>query len=156
MTDTADVTRHECEDLPTIVGGWKTESVTIAGHTFQMSLPADPDDLLDTPETLAAHERDEYMPYWGWIWPAAREMAAEVLRTDWPSGTRCLEIGAGVGLVGLAALARGYEVTITDYDENAVLVADHNARLNGCTAFEARTLDWRHPPDRPVSRRPGL
>jgi predicted nicotinamide N-methyase len=69
-----------------------------------------------------------------------------VLNADWPSGARVLELGCGVGLVGVAARAKGCRVTMTDYDAKSVIVARHNARLNGFDDVEACELDWRTPP----------
>jgi len=40
-----------------------------------------------------------------------------------PNNSECLEIGAGIGVAGLFAAAFGYEVTITDIDEYALLFA---------------------------------
>ena len=51
-------------------------------------------------------------------------------------------------MVGIAALAKGYRVSLTDYDAKSVEAARHNARLNGFSDFEAFELDWRHPPAR--------
>jgi predicted nicotinamide N-methyase len=72
-------------------------------------------------------------------------MTAAVLRQPWPAGTPVLELGAGVGLVGLAALAAEYRVTITDYDPTAVELALYNARRHGFDAVRGHVLDWRTP-----------
>ncbi len=54
-----------------------------------------------------------------------------------------LELGCGVGLAGLVALERGYRVTVSDYDEDALAFAQENARRNGLPAPAARHVDWR-------------
>jgi len=54
-----------------------------------------------------------------------------------------LELGCGVGLVGLVAASRGYRVVLTDYDEDALRFAAENARLNGLTNVATRMIDWR-------------
>jgi SAM-dependent methyltransferase len=58
-----------------------------------------------------------------------------------------LEVGCGLGLAGVAALARGLHVVFSDYDPTAVRFAANNARLNGFTNFTERPFDWRDPPD---------
>jgi predicted nicotinamide N-methyase len=131
--------------LPAIPGGWTERAWTIAGREFRLTLPAVPDAFLDDPAVAAAHARDEYMPYWAYLWPASLAMSAAVLRQPWPEATPVLELGAGVGLVGLAALAAGYRVTITDYDPTAVDLALYNARRHGFDAVRGRVLDWRDP-----------
>jgi len=85
------------------------------------------------------------MPYWAYLWPASLAMSAAMLRHPWPDGTAVLELGAGVGLVGLAALAAGYRVTITDYDPTAVDLALYNARQHGFDRVRGEALDWRQP-----------
>ena len=72
-------------------------------------------------------------------------MAAAVLRADWHANLRVLELGCGTGLVGLAALARGTHVTLTDYEPKAVQLGRHNAIQNGYSKFSTRVLDWRKP-----------
>jgi predicted nicotinamide N-methyase len=56
-----------------------------------------------------------------------------------------LEIGSGIGLVGLAALACGWDVTFSDYDEMSLLLCRHNAERNGFPGAKTLRLDWRHP-----------
>ena len=62
--------------------------------TFRITVPARPDALLDDPDVLAANRRDDYMPYWGYLWQAGGPMTAAVLAAEWPSGGTALEIGA--------------------------------------------------------------
>jgi SAM-dependent methyltransferase len=57
----------------------------------------------------------------------------------------CLELGCGSGLVGLAALAAGYEVTFSDYVPQAVELALENAARNGLSGARGLVLDWRRP-----------
>jgi predicted nicotinamide N-methyase len=134
------------DDLPSIPGGWTEHAWTIEGHTFRLTLPASPDAFLEDPEVHAAFDRDEYMPYWAYLWPSALKMVATILKTDWPAGAEVLEIGAGIGIVGLAGLVRGLNVTISDYEPKAVELALYNARRNGYSNGKGLVLDWRSPP----------
>jgi len=128
------------------------ERVIIDQFTFQIERPADPYALLDDPVVLDAHERDEYMPYWADLWPAARMLAKAVAREDWSqsptNGDRleALELGCGLGVPGLTALACGLRVTFSDYDLTAVRFAANNARRNKLYDFRTLPLDWRCPP----------
>jgi predicted nicotinamide N-methyase len=66
--------------------------------------------------------------------------------TEKPSlvaGKRVLELGAGVGLPGLVAASLGARVTQTDYQEDALNLARHNARVNGVEDIIVRPGDWR-------------
>lgn len=132
--------------LPPIPGGWRLRCLTLGARQWELVLPAHPDAFLDDPSVLAANQRDDYMPYWPYLWPAAEVMARVLERAPWPAGTEVLEIGCGIGLVGLAGLARGWRVTVSDYDPTAVQCALLNARRNGLDAqAQGLVLDWRRP-----------
>lgn len=139
----------ECAELAEIPGGWATRDFSLAGTTLKITLPASPDAFLDDPDVLAANRRDDYMPYWSYLWPTSLETAVAVLSRDWPSGVEALEIGAGIALTGQAALARGMRVAFSDYDRKALDLAMHNARQNALDdRAEALFLDWRAPIER--------
>jgi predicted nicotinamide N-methyase len=122
------------------------ERVIVEGRTFTIVRPGQSDRLLDHPAILSAFAADEYMPYWADLWPAARMLAKAILREPWPPGLHALEIGCGLGLPGIAALAAGLRVTFSDYDATALCFAGDNARLNGFADFKLLQLDWRSPP----------
>jgi predicted nicotinamide N-methyase len=123
------------------------DPVNIEDRTFIIERPGESDRLLDHPYVRAAFAVDEYMPYWADLWPAARMLAKAILREPWPDGAQALEVGCGLGLPGIAALARGLRVTFSDYDATALHFAARNARLNGFEHFQLRQLDWRRPPE---------
>jgi len=122
------------------------ERVILGDHTFLIDRPGGSDDLLAHPAVRAAFAADEYLPYWADLWPAARMLAKAVLAEPWPPGLIALEVGCGLGLPGIAALARGLRVVFSDYDATAVEFAAKNARLNGFDTFETLPFDWRDPP----------
>lgn len=140
---------QDAEPLADVPGGWTRRAVRVGAREFALTVPADPDSVLeaavlsaDASGTLALD------PYWAALWPAAVPTAEAVLRSDWPGDPHVLEIGCGVGLVGLAALARGLRVTFSDQVPEALAVAVANARDNGFARADALLLDWRHPPRR--------
>jgi predicted nicotinamide N-methyase len=127
------------------------EHVLIDDREFLIERPAASDKLLDHPAVRTAFAADEYMPYWADLWPAARMLAKVIVREPWPvppSGEKlhALEIGCGLGLSGIAALAVGLRVTFSDYDATALRFAAENARLNGYSDFDTLQMDWRFPP----------
>jgi ETFB lysine methyltransferase len=130
----------------------QVERVIIDRFHFDIERPADSYSLLDDPVVLDAHERDEYMPYWADLWPAARMLAKAVAKEDWSKYPRAgdkleaLELGCGLGVPGLTALASGLHVTFTDYDLTAVRFAANNARRNKLYNFKTLPLDWRCAP----------
>lgn len=120
-------------------------TVDLGERVIDLILPAVPDRFLDDPDVLEANRRDDYMPYWSYLWPAAVPMARALAHATWPAGTRVLELGSGVGLVGLAGLAQGWDVVFSDYDETSLSVCRENARHNGLPTPRLLRLDWRVP-----------
>lgn len=137
----------QAETILADLGPIQREKVVLEDRTFFLDRPEKSDKLLDHPEVHAAFDRDEYMPYWADLWPASRMLAKAILRETWTPGTEALEIGCGLGLVGVVALSRGLKVTFSDYDPCALKFASDNARLNGFNDFRTLILDWRHPPE---------
>jgi predicted nicotinamide N-methyase len=123
------------------------EQVIVEDRTFVITRPGESDRLLDHPRVRSAFAADEYMPYWADLWPAARMLAKAILREEWVPGTRALEVGCGLGLPGIAALAVGLHVTFSDYDATALHFAADNARANGLEDFDTLQIDWRYPPE---------
>ena len=105
-------------------------SMKLAGRTIKLVRPADPDQLLDDPLVADWNRHDDYMPYWAYLWPAAYLLAEAVAREPWRAlldrshPAEALEIGCGLGLAGLVAVARGLRVQFTDYDP-APLISSH-------------------------------
>jgi predicted nicotinamide N-methyase len=124
-------------------------------HTIDLLAPVDPDALLDDPIVEQRYKADNYLPYWPIIWPSGLMMAARILTEESsppsvsPGGVppRAIDLGCGLGTTGIAAALRGWHVTFTDYDPEAVEFAAHNALRNGIAAEHIRALhmDWRAP-----------
>jgi predicted nicotinamide N-methyase len=134
------------EAIPEIV----RDKVFIDDYTFRIDRPANSDKLFDHPWVRSAYAADQYAPYWTQLWPSARMLAKVVVRENWPADSKpipVLEVGCGLGLAGVAALARGMAVTFSDVDETALEFAAANARLNGFHTFRTMLLDIRCPPD---------
>jgi predicted nicotinamide N-methyase len=131
---------------PEALGPIVRDKIIIEDREFIIERPGESDKLLDQPAVRAAFADDEYMPYWADLWPAARMLAKVILREPWPPGLEALEIGCGLGLPGIAALAAGLRVTFSDYDPTALRFAAANARRNGFSDFRTLQIDWRHPP----------
>jgi predicted nicotinamide N-methyase len=131
----------------------QVETVFVDDYTFRLERPTGIDKLWDHPAVRAAYAADEYIPYWSELWPAGRMLAKAIIREAWQPyeerfGTplHALEIGCGLGLAGIAALAKGMSVTFSDVDETAARLAGTNARRNGFTDYTTATIDVRSPP----------
>ncbi|MBY0523198.1 MAG: class I SAM-dependent methyltransferase [Gemmataceae bacterium] len=129
------------------LGAIVREKVIVDDQTFVIDHPGDSDRLLTNPVIKSAFAADEYLPYWADLWPVSRILAKVILREPWPEPKpEAIEIGCGLGLPGIAALARGLRVTFTDYDATALRFAADNARANGFENFRTLQFDWRAPP----------
>ena len=128
------------------LGHLAREKVFAEDLTILIDRPDRSDKLLDHPEVNEATRADGYMPYWAEIWPAARMLAKVLAKETFEPGTTALELGCGLGLSGIVALARGAEVVFSDYDACALKFAGDNALLNGFDRFRLLQLDWRTPP----------
>lgn len=95
--------------------------------------------LVGAPAGLA-HTRP---PYWAFAWASGQVLARHVL--DHPEvvrGLRVADLGAGSGLVAIAAaLAGAREVVAIDRDEAALEAALANARASGVTIHTAHALE---------------
>ncbi len=125
-------------------------TVPVGAQTFSLLTVRDTNRLVDAidPEAFAADER---LPYWGELWTSAIALAEWCLRTPWEPGASVLELGCGLGLVGIAAAGAGAHVTMTDYEEDALRFARCNAARNlPAEVVRERLcftlLDWRTPP----------
>ncbi len=136
----------ETHPLPLVPGGWRKSVIDVGWTSIDFMMPVTPDALLDLPDVLEASRLDDAMPYWATLWPAATTMSRLLAKAKWPIGTPMLEVGCGLGLVGIAGLLRGWNVEITDGEQTTIGAARHNAALSGFPHADVRTLDWRDPP----------
>jgi predicted nicotinamide N-methyase len=118
-----------------------TEStVEVWDEVYRIKHPASADDLIDEDD----FDRDERLPYWAELWPSALALARHLSKLDL-AGTRAIELGCGVGLPTLVALARGAMVLATDHYEAALDFTAHNASTNLDQEPDTAILDWRTP-----------
>ncbi len=116
-------------------------TVEVGGCVYRITRPVAADALIDE-EDFA---RDERLPYWAELWPSAVVLARRIARENL-TGRRVIELGCGVGLPAVVALAGGAEVTATDHYEAALDFVCYNARVNlGGYQPGVRLLDWHAP-----------
>jgi predicted nicotinamide N-methyase len=147
------MTAEPTPDLPPLpetpwdaLGPIVQENVLIKRKTFIISRPVESDRLLNHPFVQAAFAKDEYLPYWTDLWPAARMLAKAIVSQPWAPSLEALEVGCGLGLPGIAALSMGLRVVFSDHDATALRFAADNARANGFENFRLLQMDWRYPP----------
>jgi predicted nicotinamide N-methyase len=117
----------------------RDEVVAVGEVELRLRRPASPEALIDED----AFARDEFLPYWAELWPAATALAAALPPV---AGLRVCELGCGLGLPALVAAAHGAQVTATDWSPDAVSLLGENARRNGLH-LRTEVRDWREPWD---------
>ncbi len=91
-------------------------------------------------------------PFWIKLWEAAMVLA-DVMSTMEPEGDnrRVLELGAGIGVPGLVAAARGFEVTLSDYEPHILDFQRVSAMASGLEKnVDVTIIDWKKPPELPA------
>jgi predicted nicotinamide N-methyase len=110
-----------------------------------------PDELLDDPELERRFAEDEYLPYWATPWPTSYLLAAYAVERGSPAHGAVLELGCGLGIASLALAQRGFDVTASDYEPEALRFVERSAALNG-VALKTRLVDWRRTIDERYAR----
>ncbi|ADH87000.1 class I SAM-dependent methyltransferase [Desulfurivibrio alkaliphilus] len=89
-------------------------------------------------------------PFWVKVWEAALVLA-DFMATQAPEPQgRVLELGAGLGLPGLAAAAAGHRVTLSDFEEHILDFQRVSAAASGVEQqVEHLLLDWLSPGELP-------
>lgn len=95
----------------------------------------------DDENAFLREQKASKRPYGIVLWPAALALAHDLASRD-VAGKRILELGAGVGLPGIVAAARGAHVVQTDRLKLALHVCERNASRNQVTSIERRAVDW--------------
>jgi predicted nicotinamide N-methyase len=133
----------------TYAGPTRVSTFSFGAQALKLVQPSDPDRLLEAPEVHAWNRQDDYMPYWAYLWPGAYFLADALAGEAERPGMSALEIGCGLGLAGLLAVARGWHVTFTDYDDAALDFVRRSAEANAFepARYATRRLDWRDLPD---------
>ncbi len=131
---------HLIANLPS-----ETDSIHVGGSPLLIWRPMNAEKLvLETSQTDFGD--DERLPYWAILWPASIALGNHVAGLPQLAGKRVLEIGAGLGVAGLAAARAGAAVTVSDWYPDCLEFVQSSARLNGIV-LETAYLDWRFPPE---------
>lgn len=120
--------------------------------SFRIARPADIDPLIDAAED----DPEQNLPYWAELWPSGIALADAIsLEPGLVAGRPVLEIGSGLGVTAAAALRAGANLTVTDYAEQALLLARLNSLRNASREPETLRINWRNPPDALFDLAPG-
>lgn len=124
--DTLDELLHKAEERYTL----RFEPISAGGQTIEVLQIANMAEYVEK-ITEAENIDDLELPFWAKIWPASMILAHFLSSMPHNPDIEILEIGAGLGVCGLFAAARGFKTTITDITPDALLFARINALKNG-------------------------
>jgi predicted nicotinamide N-methyase len=113
--------------------------IVVNGKTFHILLPKYLHRFINPIDVF--HD----FPLWTKIWKASWVLSGYLAEMPVDAGKRLLEIGAGVGLVSIVAATFGHQITMTEYNPDALNFAQANARLNKCSHLPILKLDWHRP-----------
>jgi len=123
------------------IGDRETEekSVVIKGRSFTILMPKFIEEYIDSQDPL------QNFPLWAKVWEASWVLADFLAGIPADPEKRLIEIGCGLGLVGVVAASFGHKVVMTEHNPGAIEFARANADLNHCTGMEIIDLDWNSP-----------
>jgi len=116
-----------------------TKDFTIRGKSFRFFVARSLESFVD-PQNIFND-----FPLWIKIWEASIILADYLAGLRVEPDKRFLEIGCGVGLVGIVASAFGHHVTATEYNPDALNFARANALLNKASNIEIKEMNWNKP-----------
>ena len=119
-----------------------TADLLIRDRRFSFLVPKSLDTFVDQGDIF--HD----FPLWAKIWEASIILSDYLAAMPVDPEKRFLEIGCGMGVVGIVAAAFGHRVTMTEYNPDALNFARANAHTNLSPEngnFEIAELDWSTP-----------
>ena len=116
-----------------------TVDVAIRNRKFSFLVPKSLDRFID-PENIF-----NKFPLWAKIWEPCLILADHLASMPVNPEKSFLEIGSGLGLVGIVASLFGHKVTMTEYNHDALNFAKASAHINNCSNLEIMELDWNKP-----------
>lgn len=121
------------------LGETEEKAVGIKGRKFTLLTPKFIEEHIDSETPL--HD----FPLWAKVWEASWVLADFIAGLPTDPGKRFIEIGCGLGLVGVVAASFGHKVVMTEHNAEALGFARANVELNHCPDVEILDLDWNSP-----------
>ncbi len=107
----------------------------------------DPALVKTTYQKLVATDPRTIFPYWAKVWASSKAMVAFLQEEpNWIENKQVLEIGAGIGFPSFSIAQKASSVIISDYNSDAVSLAQKNINHLNINNATATVLDWNHIP----------
>ncbi|CCO24973.1 class I SAM-dependent methyltransferase [Maridesulfovibrio hydrothermalis] len=111
-------------------GAIKFEEVKVGDNVLELAQVADMPAYLDRLVDKARGGKKVDLPLWAKIWPSCLVLGFYVLKFKAVEDASFLEVGTDGGLCGMLAAGRGFNVTLADTDDDALLFARLNVMRN--------------------------
>jgi len=119
-----------------------TSKLVIRDQSFSFLVPKSIDKFVDHDDVF------HNFPLWSKVWEASILLADYLAGITVEPEKRFLEIGSGLGLAGIVASSFGHQVTMTEYNTDALNFARANVQINLPSVdsnLEIAELDWIKP-----------
>ena len=98
-------------------------------------------------EKLRTKEPYVDFPFWAKVWSSSKAMVAFLEEEpNWIENKDVLEIGAGIGFPSFSIAHKARSIIISDYNSEAVSLAQKNIKHLNINNATATVLDWNHIP----------
>ena len=121
-----------------------TKKYSVGMEWIAITMVNDTNSLLDE-MSIEDHLLETNFPFWAELWPSAVALARYLWDNVDFQGEQVLELGCGLGLVGIVARKKQAKILMTDYNDDALMFAKGNALKNKCEDIQFRRMDWQHP-----------
>lgn len=138
---------YEPDSAPSL-DGYPLAFVELA-EGFGIYRLADPDAPLEAIRDDEFEQVEARIPYFAALWPSGEALARHLLAGPALDGRVVLDLGCGVGVVGLAAAWRGAEVHLVDHEPRAIRLAALSAERLGLRRAHGHIADWQALPPLP-------
>ncbi len=113
--------------------------VTINGQSLRLFTPTSIDRFINPDDVMTD------FPLWAKLWEASGVLASYLTTLPTDPNKTMLEIGCGLGLVGIVAAMAGHRITMTELNPDALIFARANALVNGCPDTPIESVNWNEP-----------
>jgi predicted nicotinamide N-methyase len=122
----------------------KTDKYSVGKEWITIAMVDDTNRLLDE-MSITDYLLEPNFPFWAELWPSGLALARYIWSHVDFQGEQVLELGCGLGIVGIIARKKQAKVLMTDYNDDALMFARYNTIKNRCEDIQFLKMDWRHP-----------
>ena len=111
-------------------GDVEFQDVAVGGESFKVLQIKNMQQYIDKLMDKTRAGKSVVLPLWAKLWPASMVMGHSLSKFPLSDDAEVLEIGGGAALSALVLARRGFSVTVTDIDQDALLFSRINALKN--------------------------